>query len=213
VADSSTSDAVQKLLWSGTLEARLRQAEEKAAEELAAMEEQLQYLEKELEAERRRRLSEQLRAIIEGAYFTMHKASDSSGRHLWYSPSASALKWALERPRPGTAGPLPDNKRERSVSVKHIQEVVSGARLFPSQHARGWVGLKTLVVGLTKSKGEGDIPSHVEDKHCFSLVFSGNSAIHLELPEGGNGRSRDEWVAAFADLAAKAYGPLMKSVV
>ena len=41
----------------------------------------------------------------------------------------------------------------------------------------GWVGLKTLVAGLTKSKGEGDIPSHVDDLRCLSLVFSGNSAV------------------------------------
>lgn len=42
------------------------------------------------------------------------------------------------------------------------------------------MGLKTLVAGLTKSKGEGDIPSHVDDLRCLSLVFSGNNAVsHL----------------------------------
>ncbi len=39
------------------------------------------------------------------------------------------------------------------------------------------MGLKTLVAGLTKSKGEGDIPSHVDDLRCLSLVLSGNSAV------------------------------------
>ena len=128
----------------------------------------------------------------------------------------------------------------------------------------GWVGLKTLVAGLTKSKGEGDIPSHVDDLRCLSLVFSGNSAVrtqtpclweptpqllvpscsvlaarcagrvlhgtcdvhpchrtcarswpllqvHLELPPGGNGRSRDEWVAAFQDLTNGAYKALLQA--
>ncbi len=46
----------------------------------------------------------------------------------------------------------------------------------------GWVGLKTLVAGLAKGKGEGDIPSHVDDTRCFSLVFSGNSAVGLLVP-------------------------------
>jgi len=47
----------------------------------------------------------------------------------------------------------------------------------------GWVGLKTLVAGLTKSKGgEGDIPSHVDDARCLSLVFSGNSAVRCLSP-------------------------------
>lgn len=45
--------------------------------------------------------------------------------------------------------------------------------------AAGWVGLKTLVAGLTKNKGEGDIPSHVDDLRCLSLVFSGNSAVGI----------------------------------
>lgn len=33
--------------------------------------------------------------------------------------------------------------------------------------------------------------------------------VHLELPPGGNGRSRDEWVSAFSDLAALSYKPLL----
>ncbi len=35
--------------------------------------------------------------------------------------------------------------------------------------------------------------------------------VHLELPPGGNGRSRDEWLAAFQDLATGAYKPLLQA--
>ncbi len=28
--------------------------------------------------------------------FTVHKAADSSTRHVWYSPSGSSLKWAVQ---------------------------------------------------------------------------------------------------------------------
>ena len=73
----------------------------------------------------------------------------------------------------------------------------------------GWVGLKTLVAGLTKSKlADSEIPCHVDDNKCFSIIFSSNSALHLELPPNGNGRSRDEWVRAFAALAGNGYTTL-----
>jgi hypothetical protein len=38
------------------------------------------------------------------------------------------------------------------------------------------------------------------DARCFSLVCGGRGAAHLQLPPGGNGRSRDEWVAALQEL-------------
>lgn len=34
---------------------------------------------------------------VAGAVFTMHKAADSSARHVWFSPSGNALKWAVQR--------------------------------------------------------------------------------------------------------------------
>lgn len=72
------------------------------------------------------------------------------------------------------------------------------------------MGLKTLVAGLTKSKlADSEIPSHVDDAKCFSIVFSSNSALHLELPPNGNGRSRDEWVDAFGALVGNGYTSLL----
>ena len=75
----------------------------------------------------------------------------------------------------------------------------------------GWVGLKTLVAGLTRSKGssESEIPSHVDDSRSFSIVFKNKTAIHLELPVLGNGRSRAEWLDAFRDLCDGSYKALL----
>jgi hypothetical protein len=34
----------------------------------------------------------------------------------------------------------------------------------------------------------------------FSITFTNRTAIHLEIPHSGNGRSRAEWVSALQDL-------------
>lgn len=39
-----------------------------------------------------------------------------------------------------------------------------------------------------------------EDSRCFSILAESHS-LHLELPKGGNGRSRREWMDAIAGLA------------
>lgn len=48
-----------------------------------------------------------------------------------------------------------------------------------------------------------------DEEKAFTVVFTGNSAIHLVA--NSNGRSRDEWVAAFGDLAAGSYKELLKT--
>ena len=69
--------------------------EEKAARErqVAELEAYAAQLEDELELEHRRRLNEQLCALIEGAPFTMYKSSEVSERHVWfrYHPSYTVL--------------------------------------------------------------------------------------------------------------------------
>ena len=67
----------------------------------------------------------------------MHKAADSSVRHVWFSPSHNLLKWAVSRAVPGTKNPQSADNKERSTSVNHMASVVSGARLFPSQENKG----------------------------------------------------------------------------
>ncbi len=43
-----------------------------------------------------------------------------------------------------------------------------------------------------------------EDSRCFSILAESQS-LHLELPKGGNGRSRREWMDAIAGLDACGY--------
>lgn len=60
--------------------------EEKGARErqVAELEAYAAQLEDELELEHRRRLGEQLCALIEGAPFIMYKSSEVSERHVWF---------------------------------------------------------------------------------------------------------------------------------
>ena len=98
------------------------------------------------------------------------------------------------------------------ISIVHDLATSNTGTMSPTIHLiAGWVGLKTLVAGLTKSKGgsESEIPSHVDDSRCFSIVFKNKTAIHLELPVLGNGRSRAEWLDAFRDLCDGTYKSLL----
>jgi len=67
--------------------------EERAARErqVSELEGYAAQLEAELEAEHKRRLNEQLRALIEGASFVMYKSSEVSERHVWFRYDAAAL--------------------------------------------------------------------------------------------------------------------------
>ena len=60
--------------------------EERAARErqVSELEGYAAQLESELEAEHKRRMNEQLRALIEGASFVMYKSSEVSERHVWF---------------------------------------------------------------------------------------------------------------------------------
>ncbi|KAK9808686.1 hypothetical protein WJX72_001889 [[Myrmecia] bisecta] len=164
-------------------------------------------LEAELAAERTRRLSEQLRALIEGARFVMHKSTGAEPRHVWFSPSTASLRWAMSRVATGAPnGKTGDVKnKERSIELKKIKSVEAGTGLFPSRMPQGWSGLKAMIPGLKKPS---NTPAEPDEGKSFSIVFTHNSAIHLELPPLGNGRSREEWVAAFQDLATQAYKSL-----
>ena len=50
-----------------------------------------------------------------------------------------------------------------------------------------------------------------EDSRCFSILAESQS-LHLELPRGGNGRSRREWMDAIAGLDAFRVGSAASSV-
>ena len=57
------------------------------------------------------------------------------------------------------------------------------------------------------AKQAQDSLQEADNDKAFTLVFTGNSAVHLVAE--GNGRSRDEWVAAFQDLANGCYKEML----
>lgn len=65
--------------------------EERAARErqVSELEAYAVQLEDELAAEHKRRLSEQLRALVEGAPFVMYKSSEVQQRHVWFRSAAA----------------------------------------------------------------------------------------------------------------------------
>ena len=60
--------------------------EERAANErqVSELEAYAGQLEMELEAEQKRRLSDQLRALVEGAPFLLYKSSEVQELHVWF---------------------------------------------------------------------------------------------------------------------------------
>lgn len=72
----------------------------------------------------------------------------------------------------------------------------------------GWEQLKSIIPFAPAKKPTESSTEADEDK-AFTVVFTGNNAIHLVARS--NGRSRDEWVAAFSDLASGLYTDLLKS--
>lgn len=71
----------------------------------------------------------------------------------------------------------------------------------------GWEQLKSIIPFGAAKKPLNALMEPEEEK-AFTVVFTGNSAIHLMVK--GNGRSRDEWVAAFSDLASGLYKDILK---
>ena len=71
----------------------------------------------------------------------------------------------------------------------------------------GWEQLKSIIP-FGAAKKPSDASTEPEEERSFTVVFTGNSAIHLMVK--GNGRSRDEWVAAFSDLASGSYKDILK---
>ena len=41
------------------------------------------------------------------------------------------------------------------------------------------------------------------EENCFSILSIDNKALNLEVPSGGNGRSRDAWVDILESLIRK----------
>lgn len=71
----------------------------------------------------------------------------------------------------------------------------------------GWEQLKSIMP-FGAAKKASDASAGPEEERSFSVVFTGNSAMHLAVKS--NGRSRNEWVAAFSDLASGLYADILR---
>ena len=58
---------------------------------------------------------------------------------------------------------------------------------------------------LMRVFGKGDTLAKTRTTRCFSVIFRDTSALHLEVPETGNGRSRNEWVNAFKGVLNESF--------
>ncbi|GMH32816.1 hypothetical protein BSKO_00650 [Bryopsis sp. KO-2023] len=171
-------------------------------QELKALQAYTVQLESQINAEKYRRYDEELRALIEGGKFILHKVGDDCYRHVWYSPSGNVLRWAPRRLASETQGFSPKNDvvdQGRTISIASIALIKEGTEMFPKQDTSSWGSIKRYVKGK-KGGRLGPVPI---PENSFSIFFSTKTAIHLEIPMGGNGRSRDEWVSAFSNLGER----------
>eukprot|EP00210_Caulerpa_lentillifera_P006858 g6555.t1 len=166
---------------------------------LSYLESYISDLESKLEHEKTKRLDEGVIALKEGGRFIVHKANERVLRFLWYEQNTSMLNWAI-RKQSSSDGQV-QGVPVKSQALHLVSEVSMGTRHFPERTFFAWDVLKTLMQGRwNKLQFKKEEP--VED-NCFSIVFSNSKALNLEIPEGGNGRSRNAWVEALQALILK----------
>lgn len=83
-------------------------------------------------------------------------------------------------------------------SERHAN-AAAGDRLFPEPQFKGLASLRTAIMHK-ETQVDGSKTPVTKAERCFSLVFANRAALHLEIPSFGNGRSRNEWVSAWASL-------------
>jgi hypothetical protein len=107
---------------------------------LAAAQRRVEHLERALALETQRRHEEELRALLEGAAFILHRGSDRTLRHVWVAETLDArtamLRWqshkGLAWHRRGARGTAAKVQfHEAAVSL--ITSVTYGAPLLPAR--------------------------------------------------------------------------------
>lgn len=167
---------------------------------LAYLESCITDLETKLEDEKTKRRDEGMIALKEGGRFVVHKANERVLRFVWYEKNASTLNWAFQKLNvsDGQLQTIP----VKSQPIHLVSEVSMGPDHFPEKTFFSWEMLRTLMQGRW-SRSQGKKGVDPDKENCFSIVFSNNKALNLEIPEGGNGRSRDAWVEALQALVMK----------
>ncbi len=90
---TSTSAYITCCLQLAKLERKLGEEEEGRRGDVARAEARIRSLEGEMAAEHKRRLSEQLRALVQGAPFIFHKAHSAEQRTIWFRCSRHFREW------------------------------------------------------------------------------------------------------------------------
>ncbi|CAL8470417.1 g9959 [Coccomyxa elongata] len=146
-----------------------------------------------LEALRRRIAAERLRALVEGAPFLVHAAPGPKQQIVWYSQSEKALRWADEKGDTTTA---------QALHLAAASCVTAGAADFPQQAAGEKGKMQTWSrIKLWRRNAAPDAQwAVVDNARSLSVWSSDKTALHLELPSCGNGRSRREWMDAITDV-------------
>ena len=70
----------------------------------------------------------------------------------------------------------------------------------------GWAG---LLMRPRRSSATSAAALAAIERRCFSVfAVGGRAVLHLQLPPGGNGRSRQEWVDALSGVLGGRQRPL-----
>lgn len=166
--------------------------------------------------------------LVSGALFVKHGRESSDLRRLTVTEDLSRIVWApaglflffftnythfLFAEVESNSVPLwellTDNRglvlpkvNEKRVNVVHVEKVEPGTDYFPggklSTDTRGNHPLASIM-----AKKQLHATETLNQSQCFSIVFKKESGIpnlNLQIPLGGNGRSRDEWISAFKNI-------------
>ena len=164
--------------------------------EVQALEDQLKKAQKILDASRRRRTNESLRSLLEGARFTVHRKTKSKSRHVWYDRATDGFKFAVDRQRKSK------DSHTDAFPLKKVKFILKNPINPDNTSMSDAALLQRKDLSYTKILERGS---------CITWILSDMEPVYLEIPLGGNGRSRDEWLHAFNTILSNTKHSLLPS--
>jgi len=159
--------------------------ERKELEEmLAERNVKLKLMRQELELEKRRRVNQEIRALTEGAKFFFKKAESKRRAtlyHVWHSSSTREIL-------------LAHSKQYKPSKVLKLDEV---------QHVRSVIYMNPRPENAQEEE-HAKKPQDNRARSQFLIDMKSGECWRLEIPKGGNGRSREEWMQAFKSVVSGA---------
>ena len=168
------------------LENKLKRERASHVDEVSTLKYQLEDCGAIIAAERKRRSNEELRSLLEGARFVVHRAKRSFARYVTYDAVDDVFRWRVGRSRKAEKGAI-------DFAVKGIRHVLND--FITQDSLQGIPGAQASPELFSRSDLNFERMS--ERATCLSWVTAEGEPIILEIPPGGNGRSRDEWCNAF----------------